>query len=318
MQTPVVFIIFKRPDTTQKVFEAIRQAKPPQLLVIADGPRKDKLGEDELCSVTRAIIDQVDWECEVLKNYSDVNLGCKQRVSSGLDWAFNQVEEAIILEDDCLPDLTFFRFCEELLSEYRHDERIMMISGSNYSVKWKSENQSYHFSLGNSIWGWASWRRAWQHYDVKMKLWSDPEIKNKVRDITADEIVYHYKTRGFNLAASGQDDDWAFAWDLAKLLQSGLTIFPSINLISNLGVDSTSRADEETKSKVGFRPKISNLSLASMAFPLKQPNCVVIDKEYDRLRILKACGVPRKKFLLKLAVEYFKELMSLSQHYSNR
>ena len=314
MKTPVAFIIFKRPDTTQAVFEMIRQAKPSKLLVIADGPRKDKPREAEQCATTRAIIDQVDWDCEVLTNYSDVNQGCKQRVSSGLDWVFNTVEEAIILEDDCLPDFTFFRFCEELLNEYRHDERIMMISGSNYSVEWKSAIQSYHFSFGNSIWGWASWRRAWQHYDVKMKLWFDLENKSKVRDITADEIVYHYKSRGFDLAALGKDDDWAFAWDLAKLLQSGLTIFPSANLISNLGVDYTSRADEEAKLKVGFQPKISDLPLASMAFPLRKPNCVVVDKEYDRLRILKACGVPRKKLLLKLAANYFKELMSLSQH----
>ncbi len=115
LKTPVAFIIFKRPDNTQKVFEAIRQAKPPKLLVIADGARAERPGEVERCAATRAIIDRVDWECEVLKNYSDTNMGIKQRVTSGLSWVFNTVEEAIILEDDCLPHPTFFRYCEELL-----------------------------------------------------------------------------------------------------------------------------------------------------------------------------------------------------------
>ena len=115
LKTPVAFIIFKRPHTTERVFEAIRQAKPPKLFVIADGPRTDYDGEAEKCEVTRAIIERVDWDCEVLKNYSDINLGCAKRLPSGLDWVFNQVEEAIVLEDDCFPNPTFFPFCQELL-----------------------------------------------------------------------------------------------------------------------------------------------------------------------------------------------------------
>ena len=131
MKTAIAFMVFNRPDTTKKVFETIREAKPPKLLVIADGPRAGRPGETEKCAATRAIIDSVDWECEVLTNYSDVNLGCKRRVSSGLDWVFNTVEESIILEDDCLPHSTFFQFCEELLEKYRYDSRIMQICGSN-------------------------------------------------------------------------------------------------------------------------------------------------------------------------------------------
>lgn len=131
LKTPVAFIVFKRPDTTEKVFEVIRKAKPPKLLVIADGPRAYRPGEAENCAATRAIIERVDWECEVLKNYSDINLGCKQRVSSGLNWLFDLVEEAIILEDDCLPHLSFFRFCQELLTYYRDEQQITSISGQN-------------------------------------------------------------------------------------------------------------------------------------------------------------------------------------------
>jgi hypothetical protein len=131
LKTPVALIIFKRPDTTERVFETIRQAKPPKLLVVADGPRTDQPGEAEKCAATRAIIDRVDWDCEVLKNYSDSNLGCGLRPATGISWVFEQVEEAIVLEDDCVPHPTFFRFCEELLEYYRHDERIMSISGIN-------------------------------------------------------------------------------------------------------------------------------------------------------------------------------------------
>ena len=121
LKTPVAFIIFKRPEETQRVFAEIRKVKPAKLLVVADGPRLDRPGEDLQCAAARAIIDRVDWECEVLRNYADTNLGCRDRVSSGLDWVFDTVEEAIIIEDDCLPDPTFFRFAEELLERYRDE-----------------------------------------------------------------------------------------------------------------------------------------------------------------------------------------------------
>jgi hypothetical protein len=160
VNTPIAFFIFNRPDTTARVFEAIRQAQPSKLLVVADGPRSTRPGEAEKCAATRAIIDQVDWECEVLTNYSDVNLGCRHRVSSGLDWVFEQVEEAIILEDDCLPHPTFFRFCEELLEWYRHDHRIVAISGDNFQNGHQSGEFSYYFSRYVHIWGWATWRRG--------------------------------------------------------------------------------------------------------------------------------------------------------------
>ena len=121
LNTAVAFIIFKRPEETQRVFAEIRKVKPPKLLVVADGSRPDRPGEDLQCAAARAIIDQVDWECEIFRNYADTNLGCRDRISSGLDWVFDTVEEAIIIEDDCLPHPTFFRFAEELLERYRDE-----------------------------------------------------------------------------------------------------------------------------------------------------------------------------------------------------
>jgi hypothetical protein len=176
LRTPVAFIIFNCPETTDRVFEQIAKAKPSKLLVIADGPRENSPGEAERCAAVRSIIDNVDWDCEVLTNYSDVNLGCKRRIASGLDWVFDTVEEAIILEDDCLPDPTFFRFCDELLEKYRDDERITMISGDNFQFDRKKTDSSYYFSRDPHIWRWASWRHVWKNYDVDMQLW--PEIRD--------------------------------------------------------------------------------------------------------------------------------------------
>jgi len=173
LRTPVVLIIFNRPPTTERVFAEIAKARPQKLFVVADGPRPERSGEAEKCAAARAVIDRVDWECEVLRNYAEVNLGCRQRPPTGISWVFEQVAEAIILKDDCVPHPTFFRFCEELLEKYREDERVMHISGSNFQPGYTRGPFSYYFSRFNPIWGWASWRRAWQHYDLNMKLWAE-------------------------------------------------------------------------------------------------------------------------------------------------
>lgn len=176
LSTAIAFCIFNRPDRTQQVFQAIREAQPSQLLVIADGPRSGHPNDLEDCQITRSIIDQVDWDCEVLTNFSDINLGCRQRISSGLDWVFEQVEEAIILEDDCLPDPSFFPYCQELLERYRDTPEVMMISGNNFQFGHNPVEHSYYFSHYGHVWGWATWRRAWQKYDNSLAQW--PQLRN--------------------------------------------------------------------------------------------------------------------------------------------
>lgn len=233
--SPIAFIIFNRPDTTKRVFETIRQAQPRQLLVIADGPRIDRPNEAEKCAAARAVIDRVDWECEVLTNYSDINLGCKRRVSSGIDWVFSEVEEAIILEDDCLPGSSFFQFCEALLQKYRHDERIMMISGDNFQPQDKQFEDSYYFSKYIHIWGWATWRRAWQHYDVEMLSWQDFRDRGLLKDICNDPIEADYWLKIFDDVANARIDTWDYQWVYTCWQQSGMSIVPTINLISNIG-----------------------------------------------------------------------------------
>jgi hypothetical protein len=169
MDIAVALIIFNRTDTTKKVFEVLRQVKPAKLLVIADAPRHNYPDDIEKCAATRQIIEQVDWNCQVIKNYSEKNLGNKLRISTGLNWVFEQVEQAIILEDDCLPHPSFLPFCEDLLDKYQDDQRIMTRSGNNFQFGRKRTEYSYYFSRYTLIWGWATWRRAWQHYDAEMK-----------------------------------------------------------------------------------------------------------------------------------------------------
>ncbi len=171
LTTPVALVVFNRPDVTRLVVEAVRQAKPPILLVVADGPRRPD--EVARCDEVRAIVlDAVDWECDVRTNFADANLGCRRRVSSGLDWVFDEVPEAIVLEDDCLPVPSFFTYCDALLDRYRDDERVMHIGGMQLSPTGRC-SASYRFSRFTHVWGWATWRRAWQHYDVAMGGWPE-------------------------------------------------------------------------------------------------------------------------------------------------
>jgi hypothetical protein len=277
MKTSVAFFIFKRPDTTEKVFEVIRQAKPSKLLVIADGPRPDRLGEAEKCAAVRAIIDRVDWDCEVLKNYSEINLGAGKRVSSGLDWVFDKVEEAIILEDDCVPHPTFFRFCEELLERYRYDTRIFLISAQNVQLGRRRTEYSYYFSRYTHIWGWATWRRAWLHYDFDMKLWPEIKVEGFLNDILLDSQGVKYWTEILQAVYEKRIDTcWDYQWTFACWLQRGLSIIPNVNLVSNIGF-----GPEATHFKGKRRSKFDAPPIEALEFPLKHPPFVIRNAEAD-------------------------------------
>jgi hypothetical protein len=276
MKTPVAFIIFNRPDTTARVFEAIRQAKPPLLLVIADGARTSKAGEVEKCAATRAIIDKVDWPCDVKTNYSNINLGCGKRVSSGLDWVFQEVEEAIILEDDCVPDSTFFQFCDELLEYYRYDNRVTSISGNNFEMGRKDSNSSYYFSRYNHVWGWASWRRAWKHYDFNISKWPDIRDGKFLSGVLDGGESVRYWTEVFNQVYKGKIDTWDYQWLFTCWSQNGLTILPEVNLISNIGFG----ADATHTTEVS---PFSNLPVKAVNFPLVHPQFIMRNADVDGL-----------------------------------
>jgi hypothetical protein len=199
MLTAVALIIFNRPESTKRVFAEIAKARPPKLLVIADGPRPDRPDDVKNCAAATAVIERVDWECEVLKNYSNANMGCGRRVSTGITWVFEHIEEAIILEDDCIPHPTFFPFCEELLEKYREDERVMQISGNNFQFGCKAVPYSYFFSYQNiPCWGWATWRRAWRHFDYTLRLWPMLRDTSWLLDIVKDTRAAEHLARMFD------------------------------------------------------------------------------------------------------------------------
>jgi len=276
METAIALLIFNRADTTKRVFEAVRQAKPRKLLVVADGPRVDRPGEAEKCAATRNVIEQVDWDCDVLTNYSNSNLGCGVRISTGLDWVFSEVEEAIILEDDCLPHPHFFDFCEVLLDRYRDDERIMHIDGNHHLIDYRNQSSkySYYFSRYPLIWGWATWRRAWQHYDFKverLKEFIDDGWLEKFLENKRDTYVWERNFGGLY----GNLYTWDYQWILTCWIHQGLAIHPEVNLVSNIGFGA-----ESTHTRNDKNP-FSSLPTKALTFPLTHPPFMIRDSEAD-------------------------------------
>ncbi len=275
LTTPVAFLIFNRPHTTFKVFEVIRAAKPQTLLIIADGARF--IEEEDKCNEARSIVEKIDWDCEVLTNFSNINLGCKLRVSSGLDWVFSKVESAIILEDDCLPEPSFFEFCSELLTRYANDQRVMMISGNNFQFGKKRTKDSYYFSMFPHCWGWATWRRAWQYYDIDMKLWLTVRDNDWLMDILHSKSAVRYWENIFQDVFDDLIDTWDYQWTFACWVQSGLTILPNVNLISNIGFN-----NEATHTKRS-RNRLANMETKALIFPLIHPKFIIRNAQFDRL-----------------------------------
>lgn len=275
LNTPVALIIFNRPDTTARVFKEIAKARPPKLLVIADGPRPTRSGEAERCQQARAIIEQVDWECEVLTNFAETNLGCKMRVASGIDWIFEQVDEAIILEDDCLPEPSFFRFCEEMLIRYRHNERVGMISGGNLQFGHQRGTASYYFSRYTHIWGWASWRRAWKHYDRELTLWPAFRDEGWLDVMFRTQGERDYWRHSFEAVYDGTLDTWDCSWTFSSLIKGMLQVVPNVNLISNIGFG----PDATHTHVVGIH---ADMPIQPIAFPLVHPNFVLANVQADR------------------------------------
>jgi len=276
LNTPVAFFIFKRPHESARVFETIRQVKPPRLLVVADGPRADREGEAELCAQTRSVIEKVDWNCEVLTNYAPENLGCKTRVSSGLDWVFDTVEEAIIIEDDCLPDLNFYPFAEELLSRYRDDNRVFSITGQNVQFGRKRNDYSYYFSRYTNCWTWASWRRAWKYYDVEMKLWPEIRDSNWLVDILGDTQTVQVWKQTFEMCYDGRLNTWDFQWTFASFIQNGLTAVSQLNLVKNIGYGAGGTHTDDVDSPY------NNMKIEPIEFPLKHPPFMIRDSLADQ------------------------------------
>lgn len=277
--TPVVFIVFNRLDTTQRVFEQIRLAQPKELFIISDGPRKNKLDDLEKVKKVREFIEEhIDWDCKLYKNYSDENMRCGKRIFSGLTWVFQHVEQAIILEDDCLPTQSFFRYCQDLLEIYKYDDRISMISGSNLVENYCKVKNDYVFSYFTPIWGWATWKRVWNDFDINIKKWPSIRQKKLLLNIFKDVKVYNKYKDIFNYVYLNKlEDIWDYQFFLNQLIKRRLSIISSKNMIINIGFN---RKDAlHTKDKSPYRWVKSH----EIEFPLKINKNVVRDYKYEKL-----------------------------------
>jgi hypothetical protein len=254
------------------VFETIAAARPPKLLVVADGARGNRAGEAALCAQSRSIVERVDWDCEVLTNFADENLGCRKRIATGLDWVFQTVEEAVVLEDDCLPDPSFFPFCDEMLERYREDQRVMTISGDNFQPRRRTP-ASYYFSRFVHVWGWATWRRAWQHYDERMRLWPAFRAANALEGIIHPRSVAYW-SQVLDGVYENRIDTWDYQWTFACWAQGALTVLPSVNLVSNIGF----RPDATHTTAMSA---LADLPRGEMRFPLTHPEIVLPDYQAD-------------------------------------
>lgn len=282
LDTPILFLIFNRPHLTEQVFSAIREARPSRLYIAADGPRKNKPGELENCLAARSIAMNVDWECEVNTLFRDGNLGCGKGVSTAISWFFEHEEAGIILEDDCLPSPDFFPFCTQLLEHYRNDNRVMAIGGCNLVPESQRKSEySYCFSNHNNIWGWATWRRAWDLYDYEMSDYQKVKRKRYLKkESFSSDYEFDYFQWVFERTFLFPAITWDYQWEFVRRINSGLTIFPSKNLITNLGFgeDATHTTNPQDKS--------SNLKREQLSFPLQHPAFVLPDREADKLAFI--------------------------------
>ncbi len=273
MNTAILLLAFNRPDTTFKVFESIKLAKPKRLYIAIDGPRKCNPEDELYIERTKLILKSIDWNCSIKKLYRKENLGCRKAVSTAIDWFFENEEEGIILEDDCVPTQDFFKFSELMLEKYRDDSRIMMVSGTNYLAPQSFDHSYYFFSRYYAIWGWATWKRAWKFYDMRMSDWTTLKQSSSISDIYPQKFMQTHLTHMFDSVASGVIDTWDVQWFYTCLKHKGLTIVPSANMVSNIGVVGTHTSGD-----------FSNNNFATQSFnfsKLTHPKEIISHPTYD-------------------------------------
>jgi hypothetical protein len=275
LNTPLLLIAWRRPHTLRQVIDAIRPLGPSKLYVACDGPNPKRPGEVDKVAATRRVIEQeIDWPCQIERLYSDVNQGCRIGVSRAISWFFDQVEEGIILEDDCVPHPDFFSYCTCLLERYRHDTRVWCISGNNFqNGQWRGDG-SYYFSSYSHCWGWASWRRCWHQYNGDLSNWSYLRDSGLMRTIFPDPVERRYWSRIWQTVLDhGSSNIWDYQWTFTCLSNCGLTALPNRNLVCNVGFggDATNTVKGKIDTTIG--PGID---------PLRHPSLVLRDTLADR------------------------------------
>lgn len=282
----VTIFIFNRPNTTRAVVRAVRAVRPPVLYVVADGPRPGRVDDLERCHDARRVIDtDVDWPCDIRWLTSEINQGLARSVALGVSWVLDREDRAIFLEDDCVPEPTFFRFCDEILERYRDDTRVWQVCGTNRLIEWRADRQSYHFAYYGSAWGWATWRRAWASFEFLLTSWDDAEVRARVRTRLGDAEEYRYFADICSRTRRDPYDTWDYPWAFAQITHDGLTVIPSVNLVTNIGFGPGATHTLR-------RPLAALVESRPMTFPLRPPPLMVRDSEYDHKHFLWALGRP--------------------------
>ncbi|MEO0471412.1 MAG: nucleotide-diphospho-sugar transferase, partial [Bacteroidota bacterium] len=287
LSTPVLMIIFNRADTTQRVFEAIKAVKPTSLYIAADGPRSGKEGEALMCAQTRAIAEQVDWPCTVKTRFRDDNLGCGRGPASAISWFFEQEEAGIILEDDCVADPCFFSFCENLLNRYQHDSRVMHIGGFNIQFGQQHGPASYYFSQYPEVWGWATWRRAWQTFDFHMTDYPQFKAENQLANVFSSTRMQHAWEKKLDYTYHQNPPSiWDYRWMYTVWKHHGLCITPNQSLVQNIGFDGrgthTNQQSEVQRAFAG----IQATSLGELIHPAFQTVAHAADQQTEKMRVM--------------------------------
>lgn len=274
-KTPILFLVFNRPDLTQKVFEKIRKVRPGRLYVAADGPRQDCSADVDACIEARRIATDVDWNCDVRTLFRERNLGCGRAVKEAIDWFFNCEEEGIILEDDCLPEPCFFPYCEEMLDWYRDEQQVAMISGFNGIPRSHWQASRIHLTAIPHIWGWATWRRAWSGAMPTLDDWRafrDSERFGSTIGCPRAEMFWKNQMDQF---FEGKIDTWDLPWVLKIWIDGGLSISPGVNLVKNVGFD-----ERGTHTRAN-NPAVTSLAAGGLCFPLRAGKAVP-DRRWER------------------------------------
>lgn len=267
---PVLFLVFNRPATTKKVWNRIRMHRPTRIYIAADGPRPNNVDDIEKCKKVREIINNIDWKCDVNRLNREKNLGCKKAVSSAIDWFFENEKEGIILEDDTLPNLSFFQFAADMLDKYKDDKKIMHITGGNFLGNEVKIDTSYYFSKYIHIWGWATWRRAWKNYCMNMNSWRDHKDMMFMDTYKTGYLEKMYWRILFNAVVNNKIDTWDYQWLYSVWIKGGLGIIPSKNMIENIGFgkDATHTTSASSKGSLTFL----------MKKPYKHPKKIINDE----------------------------------------
>jgi len=307
--TPILFLIFNRPEKTRMVLEQISRIRPEKLYIAADGPRDNNQNDVVSCRETRAVLDSISWNCEIITRFQPKNLGCRLAVSSAIDWFFSKEEEGIILEDDIMPSLSFFHFCKELLEKYRDNHEVMQICGFSFLEKVRPLKESYYFSKYGPIWGWASWRRAWQKYDVHMKSWPEVLKNGAYKSFCENDQEAEWRCDLFNRIYKKEIDTWDFQWVYAKLILGGLSIIPKWNLINNIGF-----CEDATHTKI-FRKKYQNMFVYKKKIQFKHPSMVKRSLNFDE-KYLNQFVFGEESLLIKYSRSFFSKLMEPKKYIS--